>query len=690
MPTVTNHFLTQSTSLLGCLESLDQGGGTFQLRLRDGKVMTVVVAEETFFGVLSNLDGVDRDSLPGIADDDGSVNAKMRKYLAPGHYVCAQGILQQSADMQIFVATRIHLMHPEPGRFLFEETHWWLSQIDRMADQWLSDLFRDERDFEVSDFSALYRTNLGLHGQPTDDDTQVMATLARLIYGLSSAYLLRGKREYIAAAKAGVDYQRSMFRNLSHDGRYCFWSYGRKKLKNGAVDILPSQSGDDMGTIALYEQIYALAGLTQYFRVTGDPDVLNDIRRTVTMFNQFFLDEKHVREDLPGEGGYFSHIDPANMRPDSSRLGNRRLRKNWNSIGDHIPAYLVNLLLALDPLPTGSADDLEDFVQTCREILNRCVDLILDKFPDPDPEIPYVRERFHADWSYDAEWGWQKDRAIVGHNLKIAWNLTRCANYYESKDPQRARRCIELAEKLAQSMKVHGLDLPRGGCYDAVERKRGNVPVKFVWGNTKDFWQQEQGILAYLILYGYTRNSEYLDLARDMSAFWNQFFLDRTNVGVWFRLTESGTPVVEGDYVNKATYAVAGYHSFELNFLAHIYMRLHVSGVSQTDNSFCLFFRPRACAGVRSLSVLPDFVKPGEVHVTNIWINGRAYNYIDRDNFRIPISDEHDGAEVIVQFVRSTPDGQPCQRSDEQPRPDDTAPASEETDVLPHQRCAGL
>ena len=30
------------------------------------------------------------------------------------------------------------------------------------------------------------------------------------------------------------------------------------------------------------------------------------------------------------------------------------------------------------------------------------------------------------------------------------------------------------------------------------------MPTQFAWGATKDFWQQEQGILAYLILYGAT------------------------------------------------------------------------------------------------------------------------------------------------------------------------------------------
>ena len=114
--------------------------------------------------------------------------------------------------------------------------------------------------------------------------------------------------------------------------------------------IIPSENPDDAGTIPLYEQIYALAGLAQYYRISLDWEVLEDIRRTLNSFQGYYHDVKGRAEpEFPGEGGYFSHIDYATMRPDSPALGRNMSRKNWNSVGDHLPAYLVNLLLALDP-----------------------------------------------------------------------------------------------------------------------------------------------------------------------------------------------------------------------------------------------------------------------------------------------------------------------------------------------------
>ena len=84
----------------------------------------------------------------------------------------------------------------------------------------------------------------------------------------------------------------------------------------------------------------------------GDAKHTRRSGRVLASFNQFYRD--------PQDGSYFSHIDYATFSPHSPSLGPNRSRKNWNSIGDHLPAYLVNLILALDPLPVGREDDLRD------------------------------------------------------------------------------------------------------------------------------------------------------------------------------------------------------------------------------------------------------------------------------------------------------------------------------------------
>jgi hypothetical protein len=335
------------------------------------------------------------------------------------------------------------------------------------------------------------------------------------------------------------------------------------------------------------------------------------------------------------------------------------------------------LILALDPLPRGGKDHeaAEKLLQTCRDILDETTNLIATKFPDEASK--FVNERFFADWKPDHHWGWQQNRGIVGHNFKIAWNMSRVANFFRAeavrvagedrsrsnKLQDRAKAFEELAAKLIENMTEVGIDQLRGGCFDALERQpSGGLPVEFTWGNTKDFWQQEQAILAYLIVHGTTRNDEHLRLAREMMTFWNLYFLDHDNRGPYFRVTDNGTPVVQGGYSQKAGHAVAGYHSFELNYLAHVYLRAYVRPAGKVttitgnsvfpvvDPTFCLFFRPDTQCTHTTLNVLPDFMPPDTVEIKHISIGGVPRTNFDPKNFQIEIEREELGTQVIVEF----------------------------------------
>ena len=604
----------------------------------------------------------------------------VRKYIIKDQLIIVQGVLQVDGDKRRFDTSKVTLQSSVKDKYLFEETHWWLTQTARLADQWLDSLFGDKRTYEIDDWVKLYCTNLNILGLPTNDDTQECAVLSRLIYGLAAAYLIVGDDRYRQAASAAVRFQRDSFRSLSHDSTYCFWAFGRrKKGKYGTELLVPSQAGDDAGSIPLYEQIYAIAGLANYYRISLDWEVLEDIRRSVRAFNAFFLDEARSGDAaFKGYGGYFSHIDYATMRPEFNPNPNNNLRKNWNSVGDHIPAYLVNLILTLDPLPQSGRDDLRQTLDAAQALLERSVTLILEKFPDKDSKIPYVNERFYADWTPDHTYSWQQNRAVIGHNFKIAWNLTRVANYYrtkeaelrnqlprpgsESENPapadhygQLADRCMQLAEKLGKSMTEFGIDQIRGGCFDCVEREpyggANTMPVEFTWLNTKDFWQQEQAILAYLILYGHTKQPPYLQGARETEAFWNTFFLDREHRGMYFRVTDNGLPVVQGGYEVRGGHSDAsGYHCFELNYLAHIYNRAYVAGSNGTDPTFCLYFKPDPQCGMPSINVLPDFMPPNSVQIEQVTVNGAVRDHVDPNYFQIKLSDNDLGADIVVRF----------------------------------------
>jgi hypothetical protein len=224
-----------------------------------------------------------------------------------------------------------------------------------------------------------------------------------------------------------------------------------------------------------------------------------------------------------------------------------------------------------------------------------------------------------------------------------------------------AKRLLQVARKLGDDMATVGLDAVRGGIFDCVERHpTGGMPIQFAWGSTKDFWQQEQGILAYLILHGATiGDANYLQLARESAAFWNLFFLDRERQGYYFRTTENGLPILDGQYGMKSSHAI-GYHAFELAYLAHVYIRTFVDAGASADNGFCLYFRIRSSPNQTTINVLPDFMPPGRLAIERVVVNGidmtAQLKPANPDDFQISLaglSGAQDGGAIalVVQFA---------------------------------------
>jgi mannose/cellobiose epimerase-like protein (N-acyl-D-glucosamine 2-epimerase family) len=295
-------------------------------------------------------------------------------------------------------------------------------------------------------------------------------------------------------------------RFVDADEDIVYWYHGIDIQGTKEQKIFASEFGDDYDAIPMYEQIYALAGPTQTYRITGDPRILSDIEATIRLFDRFYLD-RH-------KGGYFSHLDPIAMDPRAESLGRNQGKKNWNSVGDHAPAFLINAYLA-----TGEARYADFLAYTG--------DTIEKYFPDYGSS-PFVQERFLEDWSHDTTWGWQQNRAVVGHNLKIAWNLMRL-HHMRPND-----KYVALAKKIGEIMPAAGSDQQRGGWYDVMERtlKSGQEFHRLTWHDRKAWWQQEQAILAYLILAGSLGDERSLRLARESAAFYNAFFLDHDDGAV--------------------------------------------------------------------------------------------------------------------------------------------------------------
>ncbi|WP_063763652.1 AGE family epimerase/isomerase [Actinoplanes subtropicus] len=597
---------TFSDTIAGYVTRFDADDRTFELATTDDRRFTVRLTDATYAEVMRNLDE------PFTAPDGGIEQA-----LGVGRYLFAHGIFYPDGDYE---AKRIVLVGQGVGEFRFEEPDWWIKQVDALGKFYLRAQFPDG----VIDYRG-YRTHLTVEGQKVPGTRQETDTISRLIYGFATAFLLTGNDRYLEAAERGTEYLRDHMRAVDEQEGVVYWYHGIDVREGRERKILASQFGDDYDAIPAYEQIYALAGPVQTLRITGDPRILRDAEMTINLFDRFFLDRD--------KGGYFSHVDPVTFDPRSPSLTVDRARKNWNSIGDHAPAYLINLWLA-----TG-ADRYAQF-------LSSVGDIITERFPDYD-NSPFVQERFHEDWSPDRGWGWQQDRAVVGHNLKIAWNLMRI----HQLRPNEAYP--ELASKIAKLMPQVGMDRQRGGWYDVVERTLapGQSFHRLVWHDRKAWWQQEQAILAYLILNGTLGGADFQKYARESISFYNAWFPDHDSGAVYFNVLADGLPYLLGTERLKGSHSMSGYHSFELCYLAATYTNLLVR-----KQPMDLYFKPQPNGfpdGV--LRVAPDLLPPGSVRLQAVWIDGERWTDFDADALAVnlPKNRESD-IKVRVCLVPST------------------------------------
>jgi mannose/cellobiose epimerase-like protein (N-acyl-D-glucosamine 2-epimerase family) len=414
---------------------------------------------------------------------------------------------------------------------------------------------------------------------------------------------------------------RDHMRFYDPDEKVVYWYHGIDVHGRREDKIFASEFGDDYDAIPAYEQIYALAGPIQTYRITGDPKILKDAEMTVDLFERFYLDKSN--------GGYFSHIDPISLDPRSDSLGANKGKKNWNSVGDHAPAYLINLYLA-----TGE--------KRYADFLEYTFDTIAEHFPDYK-HSPFVQEKFFEDWSKDQQHMWQQNRGVVGHNLKIAWNLMRMNSLKEKEG------YVSLARRIAEEMPKVGMDTQRAGWYDVMERVKHGTDEwnHFAFHDRKAWWQQEQGILAYLILSGTEGDSEFLKIARESEAFYNAYHLDHDDGGVYFNVLANGLPYLLGTERFKGSHSMSFYHASELCFLSAVYNNLLIF-----KQPMDFYFKPQPGAFPRNiLRVSPDILPDGSVHISDVWINDEPYGNFEADRLTVKLPDVKEQVRVKVRLT---------------------------------------
>ena len=556
--------------------------GEIELETSDHRLYTVKITEACYAELVRNL------------GEPFQVAPDVRDILVEGRFIHVYGIFYPETDRLKFEAKHLLLFGNSASNLRIEDQNWWVHQIQQLLNFYLEAQFQ-VKEGESIDFKK-FRTDLSAEGKQLDG-VQNLDTISRRIYGFATAYMMTGDERALEAATNGTKYMQKHFRHQNTSEGICYWYSQIDIQSDGSVrKYMGSTAGGDEGgnAIPCYEQIYALAGPTQTYRLTGGADIKTDIDDTITFLN------RHYKDHGP-YGGYYSHVDPVTFNP-----------------------YL--------------ATEEESYAK----FLEDTFDTICEHFPDYGYS-PFMNEKFYDDWTHDLTWGIHKARCVVGHNLKVAWNLTRMHSLMQ-KDTYKT-----FAHQIADAIPAAGCDNQRGGWYDMMERtlKEGEENYRRVWHDRKAWWQQEQGILAYYIMAGvYDDKPDYLRFAREGSAFYNGWFLDYEVGSIYFNVLANGQPYALGTERGKGSHSMAGYHSFELCFLAAVYSNLLV-----TKQPMDFFFKPEPGAWPENkLRIAPDLLPAGSVELAEVWIDDKSYTNFDRQKLVVNLPDSDRALRVRVRI----------------------------------------
>jgi hypothetical protein len=169
--------LAEGLTLAGEVTAVNAEKGAFTLRCRSGDVLDIAIVQETKYQVLTNIDNVNRDRIPqsDIEAEKSDPVKQLVRYVVEDALLFVRCVYQQSGEKKRLEAQTIYLLtsvnkRKNDGQFsyVFEEGNWWLTQTTQLADRWLDNLFKADRNYSVGEQRA---KNRNFQVQIPDDAT---------------------------------------------------------------------------------------------------------------------------------------------------------------------------------------------------------------------------------------------------------------------------------------------------------------------------------------------------------------------------------------------------------------------------------------------------------------------------------------------------------------------------------------
>jgi mannobiose 2-epimerase len=329
---------------------------------------------------------------------------------------------------------------------------------------------------------------LGLMSEELLRDSQAPRSavmVARILWTFSAAYRLYAQPEYLQMAQIALK-----------DLRKSFWD----PIYRGIYWLVGSDDRVVMDRKHSYAQGFAIYGLSEYCRATGDHSALE---LAIALFD---LLENYAHDDL--FGGYIE-----GCARDWSALADMRLsdkepvcQKSMNTLLHIIEPY-TNLLRVWRN---------ERIEKRVRELILIFLERVIDK------------RNNHFCLFFDQNWQHRQDEISFGHDIEGSWLLVEAAEVLG--DTALLKQVEQTALQMAEAVLNEAL-APDGSLY--YERHRdGSLNKERHW------WVQAEGMVGFYNAYQLSGDARYVSAMQEVWNFIDAYMVDHEN-GEWHKVLDA-------------------------------------------------------------------------------------------------------------------------------------------------------
>lgn len=329
--------------------------------------------------------------------------------------------------------------------------------------------------------------------------------MSRILWTFSRAYRLFRNPDYLLAATEARDFILNHMIDPLEGGIY--WKVDR-------------QGNPTDGKKQIYAQGFAIYGLSEYYRATGDPQALDE---AIRLFRRI---EGHAWD--PIAGGYLEAFTQSWGALSDMRLSDK---------DDNEPKTMNTHLHILEPYTNLlRAWDNELLRTRLKDLINLFFERIVDKVNN------------HCSLFFDMDWTCKSNTVSYGHDIEACWLLHDALDALGDKNltSGHAARLKAIAAAAAEGI------APDGSLFYERDLQTGATDMERHW------WVQAENILGNYLIYKWYKDETGLDRAIRTWHYVQDRIID-TEQGEWYWSRRAdGTPNRMDD---KAGFWKCPYHN---------------------------------------------------------------------------------------------------------------------------------